>query len=496
MPPSKVREPLRQRSRGARRGCHNVQGFARAVSDVTLRPPALRRPAQRAALFATLLLLLALARGGAAAQSSQGRAGGQGSRSTIQSDAASGFQVTELGRAGSALERCNVPALAVDACLKRREPAAARRSSSGAECVELAAYVMSAPRLTRAGHDAHSHDTLHCTYVALTAVMPANSMASDTVFLLSLGLLLSSSAAASGDGGGDAAAWPLSLLRFDAAPLAQPRLQAREAELQAALREVYAAEEEEEEEEAPSAEALLRGAEALELFSSMRGTALATHSAAAVAAGAARVSKAQAAARSARQRQLLPAARTLALLLLQPSHGDAAHDSARAAFEARAGALLAALDVPSQGDCAALARRLEAHVALMYDRSADPAELSASLNVDLTQRLWRALRLTPVDACAHAVVAATSDVVALHTFMTLLHRDGMRRVVVQHMLPPPRGDAPRVKTRRRSQISSCCSRWIASREKTWRRAPPGQCCCSSSRWRRRRRSSGSSGSRS
>jgi hypothetical protein len=329
---------------------------------------------------------------------------------------------------GLAIARCNVPAMAVDACLKRRAPA--ERS----ECLELAAHVMAATTLTRQGYDADSHDTLHCTYIALVTLQPAGA-APDTVFMLSLGLLLSARGAA----------WPLALLRFDAAQLAQPRLQAREAALQAALREVYA--ERGASAARPSAEALLRGAETLELFAALRGFAFLPLSADALAANVERVQEAQEMARDRRKRQLLPAVRQLAALLLRDD------DVSRAALHARAGALLTALDVASMGDCAVLARRLEAHAALLLEcvrrglNEEEAEEALRGLDAEVEDAMERVHRLTPVDACARTVVATTDSVEALFHYMVLLQQWGSFGPVIGHMvLPPPRGEAPHAKS--------------------------------------------------
>ncbi len=333
-----------------------------------------------------------------------------------------------MGNTGAAVLRCNVPAIAVDACLKRS--ATARHY----ECLELATYVMAAPHvLTRVGFEADSHDTLHCTYLALATVTPSR-VAPDTTFLLSLGLLLSARGNVS---------WPLALVRFDAAPLAHPRLPALEVELQGTLREVYA--------DLPSTQPpspsalrrLLQGAEALELFGALRSQAMLSRSTDALAAEAERMEEEQEAARGARLQQLLPATRQLTQLLLRaPPDNDGRE---RAAFEARAGALLAALDVKSQNDCAMLARRLEAHAVRLVAELADNEEARADMQ-EVVDAVGRAHRLSPVDACARAVVANTADVVALFSYVKQLQVGGLGPVVGHMMLPPPRGEAPHAKS--------------------------------------------------
>jgi hypothetical protein len=376
---------------------------------------------QRGALAAALLVLVTVARGGAAAQSEQGPVGWWAAHF-----ANSG--ATQLGNTGAAVLRCNVPAIAVDACLKRS--ATARHY----ECLELATYLMAAPRLTRVGFEADSHDTLHCTYLALATVTPSR-VAPDTTFLLSLGLLLSARGNVS---------WPLALVRFDAAPLAHPRLPALEVELQGTLREVYADLPSTQPPSPSALQRLLQGAEALELFGALRSQAMLSRSTDALAAEAERMEEEQEAARSARLQQLLPATRQLAQLLLRAPPDDDGRE--RAAFEARAGTLLAALDVMSQNDCAMLARRLEAHaVRLVAAPLADNAEARADMQ-EVVDAVGRAHRLSPVDACARAVVANTADVVALFSYMKQLQVGGLGPVVGHMMLPPPRGEAPHAKS--------------------------------------------------
>jgi hypothetical protein len=136
-------------------------------------------------------------------------------------------------------------------------------------------------------------------------------------------------------------------------------------------------------------------------------------------------------------------ARLQQLLLRAPFDDDGRE---RAAFEARAQALLAALDVTSQNDCAMLARRLEAHaVRLVADPLADNEETRAEL-LELTRAAQRAHRLTAADVCARAVVANTAHVVALYSYMHLLYQAGMGPVVGHLTLPPPRGDALHAKS--------------------------------------------------
>jgi hypothetical protein len=391
-------------------------------------PDAAPACSQRAAVAAALLALLAVARCGAAAQSDEGPGWLD---AHIASEAAAGRPATKMAGSdvGLAIARCSVPALAVDACLKRRAPAV--RS----ECLELAAHVMAATQLTRHGYDVNSQDTLHCTYVSMST-WPPDSVTPDTVFLLALGLLLSARGGAR----------PLALLGFDAAPLAQPRLHAREAELQATLRQVYATR--------PSAEALLRGAEALELFAALRNFGSDQSSAHTLAARAELLEDAQEDARDKRKRQLLPAARQLAALLLRdeaPAREGGGGD--RAALDARARALLTALDVASMGDCAALVRRLETHSALLLQsvrRNDDDDEAEAALrgsNTEVEHAYQRATRLTPTAECARTVVATTANVEVLFHYMVLLQKGSNLGAVVGHiMLPPPRGEAPHAKS--------------------------------------------------
>ena len=388
-----------------------VQGSrccCRSVALLTLRVRR-ARPAQRATLRCVLSLLLALV---ARAVEPKNWMHVHAAR-----ERAAGVQVTQLRSSPESL-RCRMPAVAVTMCLERRPGL-----SLGA-CMELAAYLMAPQQLTRAGFAADSEDMLYCFYLALASAPPRMKLtdtAPDTAWVMSLGLLLSTHDLSE--------TWLQSLLRFDEAPLSQPRLHKVEAGLRDKLRGVSAAAHD-------NATALMLGAEALELFAALRSAGLSWTDDARVADTAARVEDFQLLART--EKKGLQSWRNLAQQLAKQLRDDSG--GGRAAIEARARKLLNELDLASQGDCRALAAHLENCAAVVF--TSETACMPESV-----RRLHRALDLTHMDECARDVVATTSNVVALFGFMNLM---GTKRHLGEYMahlvLPPPRGEAPHAKS--------------------------------------------------
>jgi hypothetical protein len=362
---------------------------------------------QAAQLAAALLLLAAVARSSAHTHA----AAGSGGAVVV----AGGDDAEHLTPHTERRLRCYAPPAAVEACLRQRQPASA--------CLELAAYTMA--RLTSAG----DFDSRECAYLALATA--SADFAPNTGYTLALGLLLSQRSAA----------LPLALMRFDAAA-APPRLQALEAQLQAELRQLYAnATDSAFFASSEFVPAVMRAAEILDLFGCVRAWAFGTEDAAAVEDDAQRMVGEHRVLRAVRQRELAEPARALADVLLL-RQGDAA------AYEARAAALLAALDVPSMGDCAQLAARMQrcmrAHNNDTHGSFADTTFMDC---VEATRApLRRAMRLTPMDDCASAVVASSDDEHVLCGFLLLFGEMVTPPAAVPLMLPPPYGSAPHAKS--------------------------------------------------
>jgi hypothetical protein len=128
--------------------------------------------------------------------------------------------------------------------------------------------------------------------------------------------------------------------------------------------------------------------------------------------------------------------RALADALLRKQSGDAA---AAAAYETRATALLARIDVPSLGSCAALAARAS--------RCVQQRNWGECFRDFQGEPLRRALRLTPVQDCMRDMAASVDDPYILHGFMMLFANIGVPDAqLARAMLPPPAGGAARVKS--------------------------------------------------
>lgn len=396
----------------------------KAHEETRLRCPVASCAAPRYALRAALLLaLLALlcGRSRAAAQPKHWSAE-QAERESARRNVTLTAYRALGGGARSVLLRCNAPAAAVDTCLKSLP-----NERAVEHCLELAYYAMSPAHLTRVGFATDSPDTLQCTYLALLGDAHELPSAPSTAFLLSLGLMLG---APRSDGG----AWLQALLSYHEAPVDQARLHSLEAELRAILRDVAAAAADDD------ADALLRGAEALELFGALRSWSVAPDRAPELHDIAEAMQDRQEELRGIRRRRLRSLARELATSLA---------GGGRATVDARARKQLAAADLPSQASCVVLAAQMES-CSLAMDRLPEDHEASGAAAhacmLETTRRLKRALLLKPVDACAREVVASLDDVPTLFEFMLQLSSAGLKEVVEKLVLPPPRGEAPHAKS--------------------------------------------------
>ncbi len=181
---------------------------------------------------------------------------------------------------------------------------------------------------------------------------------------------------------------------------------------------------------------LLRAAEVLELFGAVRSSAH-SRNVTEVQAMAARLQPVQPALHAERARALQPRARALADALLL--HGS----DAAAAYAKRADALLARMDVPSLGSCAALAER----VARCVQQGPRHRTWGACFTDVQLEPLRRVLRLTRLGDCVRDVAASMDDPFILHGFMMAFVNAGLSHAELAHlMLPPPAGTAPRVKS--------------------------------------------------